>query len=278
MINSILVGMDPSSLSQKDDQVQKHSEELKEIRKELMTSIDTLKTDFTSKVSDVEKKLDGIAQSATSDSELKAQMHAQEIKLKELATQLESKTHEADHRQRVIDMYKAQNHELNLKLVKIVEDKDAQVLKLSEKVDAKLEQIVKSISEIQVPKVVERVIEKIIEKLVATSQEGGDKEQTEKTQPTGSETNKESTHKSPPKQRKETKRPPVKGIVINPEEGSSKQQPKPTEEEIRAKGKGIASSEPKATPKLPEDTTMDAELALKIAEEERIKRTALNIS
>ena len=61
----------------------------------MVTSIDTLQADFTSKVSDVEKKIDGIAQTATNDSELKAKTHAQEIQIKELVTQLESKTHEA---------------------------------------------------------------------------------------------------------------------------------------------------------------------------------------
>jgi len=197
--------MDPSSSNQKDDLVKKTSEELKDLRKELMTSIDTLQADFTSKISDVEQKLDGIAQTATSDSELKAQLHTQEIKLKELATQLEFKTHEAEHRLRVIDMYKVQNQEMNQKLVKLVEDKDAQVSRLTEKMDVKLEKIIKAISEIQVPKVVEKIIEKVIEKPVATSQEGGDKEAEHKTPRTDSEAEnksppKESTQNSPPKQ------------------------------------------------------------------------------
>ena len=51
---------------------------------QMLTSIDTLQADFTSKVSDVEKKIDGIAQTATNESELKAKLHAQEIQLKEL--------------------------------------------------------------------------------------------------------------------------------------------------------------------------------------------------
>ncbi|KAL4590866.1 hypothetical protein LXL04_003811 [Taraxacum kok-saghyz] len=112
-MNAIIAGMDLSKFNQKEETVKKHLEEVKEIRKELLTSISTLQADFTSKVSDVEKKIDGIAQKATTDSELKAKLHAQEIRVQELETQLESKTHEADHRQRVIDMYKAQNQEFN---------------------------------------------------------------------------------------------------------------------------------------------------------------------
>ena len=69
-------------------------------------------------------------------------------------------------------MYKAQNKEMNLKLVKLVEDKDAHVLKLSEKLDSKLEQMVKAISEISVPKVVEKIVEKVIEKPGATLKKG----------------------------------------------------------------------------------------------------------
>ncbi|KAL4590759.1 hypothetical protein LXL04_003702 [Taraxacum kok-saghyz] len=191
-----------------------------------------------------------------------------ELKLKELATQLESKTHEADHRQRVIDLYKVQNQELNLKLVKLVEDKDAQVLKLSEKLDCKLEQVMNFISEISVPKVVEKIVEKVIEKPGATSQEGGEKEQPEKTQPT-SETEK----KSPPKQSKpKPKRPIVKGIIINSEEGSSKK--KPAKTEVAGKAKQKETSEPKVT-KTPEDTSKDEELAKKLALEERIKASAI---
>ena len=82
--------------------VKKHIEEVKEIRKELLNSISTLQADFTSKVGDVEKKIEGIAQTAKSDSELKAQVHTQEVRIKELTTQLESKSHEADHKQRVV--------------------------------------------------------------------------------------------------------------------------------------------------------------------------------
>ena len=167
-------------------------------------------------------------------------------------------------------MYKVQNQEMNLKLVKLVKDKDAQVLKLSEKVDEKLEQMIKAISEISVPKVVEKVIEKVIEKPVATSQEGGDKEQPEKTQPEP-----ETTKKSPPKQRKETtkpKRPPVKGVIINPDEGSSRQKPK--EPEVPGKGKQIQSSDPKATHQENPDTSKDEEIARKAQEEERIKASA----
>ncbi|KAL4592545.1 hypothetical protein LXL04_005545 [Taraxacum kok-saghyz] len=180
LMNAIIVGMDPSKISHQEEMVKKQSEEVKEIRKEILTSIDTLQADFTSKVSDVEKKLDEIAQKAASESEMKAQLHAQEIKLKELVTQLESKTHEADHRQRVIDIYKVQNQEMNLKLVKLVEDKDAQVLKLSEKVDGKFEQMLKAISEISVPKVVEKIVEKVIEKPRDESQEGGDRSSSSK--------------------------------------------------------------------------------------------------
>ena len=152
--------------------VKKHSDEVKEIRKEILTSIHTLQAEFTSKVSDVEQKIDGIAQTATTDSELKAKTHAQEIQIKEFVTQLECKIHEADHRQRVIDMYKAQNQEMNLKLVMLVEDKDAQVQKISEKMDSKIEQVLKAISEMSVPK----VIEKVVEKPEGDSQKGGDKD------------------------------------------------------------------------------------------------------
>ena len=105
-----------------------------------------------------------------------------------------------------------------MKLVKLVEDKDAQVLKLSEKMDGKFAEILKALSEIVVPKVVERIVEKVIEKPTPTSQEGGDKEGADKT------TNPETTKKTPPKKSKQQKptRPPIKGIIINPEEGSSK--------------------------------------------------------
>ncbi|KAL4584282.1 hypothetical protein LXL04_008878 [Taraxacum kok-saghyz] len=251
MMNTILVGMDPLKITQQEELAKKHSEEVREIRKEILTSIDTLQADFTSKVSDVEKKIDGIAQTATSESELKAQVHAQEIKLKELATQLESKTHEAEHRQRVIDMYKVQNQEMNLKLVKLVEDKDSQVQKLSEKLDTKVEQLLKAISEISVPKVVEKIVEK-----------------------------KDSTKKSPPKQSKQQKqtkkpdpkRPILKGVIINPDEGSSKQ--KPQEPEVPGKGKQIQTSDPKAASKENPDTSKDEEIARKAQEEERIKASA----
>ena len=99
MMRAILAGMDLSKFNQQEEMVKKHSEEVKEIRKELLTSIDTLQDDFTSKVSDVEQKIDGITKTTTNDSELKAKTHAQEVQIKELVTQLESKTHEADHRQ-----------------------------------------------------------------------------------------------------------------------------------------------------------------------------------
>ena len=154
---------------------------------------------------------------------------------------------------------------------KLVEDKDAQVLKLSEKVDVKFEQVLKAISEFVVPKVVERVIEKVIEKPGATSQEGGDKEGAEKTQPES-----ETTRKSPPKQSKKTstkkpepKRPIQKGVIINPDEGSSKQ--KPTESEVPRKGKMIVTSDPNAAQNENPDTSKDEELARKIQEEERLK-------
>ncbi|KAL4568005.1 hypothetical protein LXL04_023605 [Taraxacum kok-saghyz] len=283
MLNTILVGIDPSSITQKDDLAKKQTEEFKEIRKELLTSIDTLQADFTSKISDVEKKIDEITKTATIESELKAQMPAQELKMKELVTQLESKTHEADHRQRVIDMYKAQNQEMNLKHVKLVEDKDQQVLKFSEKVDSKFDQVRKAISEIQIPKVVERVIEKIIEKPQATSQEGGDKgdnrerEQPQKTQPekTQTETTNKPPPKSPLKQSKKTptkkpdpkpKRPIQKGIKINPDVGSSRQKPKGPEDQGRGK-MIVVHTDPKATHQ--QDTSKDEELAKKLQEEER---------
>ncbi|KAL4564661.1 hypothetical protein LXL04_028729 [Taraxacum kok-saghyz] len=174
-------------------------------------------------------------------------VHAQELQIKELGTQLESKTHEADHRLRVIDMYKAQNQEMNLKLVKLVEDKDAQVLKLSEKMDGKFEQILKALSEIAVPKVVERTVEKVIEKPMPTSQEGGDKEGADTTQPS--------------KQQRKLLR---KSIIINPEEGSSKQKPAETEETPETQ-----------IIKTPQDISKDEELAKKLQEEERLRVEAL---
>ena len=99
---------------------------------------------------DVEKKIEEIAKSATTDSELTAKVHAQEIRIKELETQLESKSHDAENKQRVLDMYKVQKKEISLKLVKLVEDKYAQVSRLSEKMDSKFEQILKAISEVTV--------------------------------------------------------------------------------------------------------------------------------
>ena len=98
MLNVIITGMDLSKFNQQEELVKKHSEDVQEIRKELLTSISTLQADFTSKVVDVEKKIEGIAQSAKTDSELKAQVHAQEVRIKELVTQLESKSHEAEHK------------------------------------------------------------------------------------------------------------------------------------------------------------------------------------
>ena len=111
-------------------------------------------------------------------------------------------------------MYKVQNQEINLKLVKLVEDKDAQVKQLSEKFDSKFEQMPKDISEMTVPK--------DVEKPRADSQQGGEKEQ-EQSKPKDTEAQKEST---PKKQqniitRSSTKRPIIKGVVINPAEGSS---------------------------------------------------------
>ncbi|KAL4590096.1 hypothetical protein LXL04_003015 [Taraxacum kok-saghyz] len=241
VLNTILVGMDPSKRIQQEEQAKKYSEEVKEIRKEILTSIDTLQADFTSKVSDVEKNIEGIAQTATSDSELKAQLHAQEIKLKELATQLESKTHEAEHRLRVIDMYKVQNQDMNLKLVKLIEDKDAQVLKLSDKVDEKFEQMIKAISEISVPKVVEKIVER-------------------KSPP------KQSKQQPQQKQTSKPKRPIIKGVIINPPEGSSSKKTKPSEPEPEGRGKAIVTTEP--NPKEIPDTSKDEELARKLAEDE----------
>ena len=113
-----------------------------------------------------------------------------------------------------------------MKLVKLVEDKDSQVQKLSEKLDSKFEQVLKTLSELSVPK----VVEKFIEKPGAASQEGGDKEGTEQTKPTDSEANKESTPKQPQQKQSHTskpKRPIIKGVIINPPEGSSSKKPKP---------------------------------------------------
>ncbi|KAL4562111.1 hypothetical protein LXL04_034305 [Taraxacum kok-saghyz] len=246
------------------DLIKNQTEEFNVIRKELLTSIDTLQADFTSKLSDVEKKIDESSKSATNESELKAKVHALELQIKELGTQLESKTHEAEHRLRVIEMYKAQNHETNLKLVKLVEDKDAQVLKLSEKVDAKFEQMLKTLSELSVPKVIERVIEK----QVFTSQEGGDKEESEQNKQTESKTQK----KSPPKQTeqppKKPKRTIQKGILIKPIEESSSKKPETKESDGRGKGK-VTEEEAEQT-KRP-DTSKDEEIARKLEEEERIK-------
>ncbi|KAL4580016.1 hypothetical protein LXL04_016189 [Taraxacum kok-saghyz] len=266
MLNTILVGIDPSSANQKADLEKKQTEEFQDIRKELLTSIDTLQADFTSKISDVEKKIDDMSKTAITESELKAKVHALELQIKELGTQLESKTHEADHRLRVIDMYKAQNQEMNLKLVKLVEDKDQQVQKLSEKVDSKFDQMLKAISEIQIPK----VVEKIIEKPGAHSQEGGERQQPEKTQ---SETTNKPPPKSPPKQSKKSKRPPVKGVVINPDAGSSKQKSK--EPEVPGKGKLVVFDDPKAKTTNQVDTSKDEELAKKLQEEEKQKAEEL---
>ena len=99
---------------------------------------------------------------------MKAKTHAQKIRIKELETQLESKSHDAEHKQRVLDMYKVQNQEINLKLVKLVEDKDAQVKQLSEKIDSKFDLMMKPISEM--------TVQKSVEKPGADSQQGGEKD------------------------------------------------------------------------------------------------------
>ena len=96
-----------------------------------------------------------------------AKMHAQELWIKELQTKLESKSHYAENKQRVIEMWKAQNQELNLKLIKLVEDKDNKFNKLSEQLDSKFAQLLKEVSE--------RFVQKDAEKIVSTSQQGGDK-------------------------------------------------------------------------------------------------------
>ncbi|KAL4583271.1 hypothetical protein LXL04_007839 [Taraxacum kok-saghyz] len=255
MLNTILVGIDPSKAASQSDLIKNQTEEF--------------------------NKIDESSKSATNESELKAKVHALELQIKELGTQLESKTHEAEHRLRVIEMYKAQNHETNLKLVKLVEDKDAQVLKLSEKVDAKFEQMMKTLSELSVPK----VIEKVIEKPQATSQEGGEKGETEKESTQQEKTQTETTNKPPqqssPKQSKKTptkkpdpkpKRPIQKGITINPDVGSSRQKTK--EPEHKGRGKMIVvHNDPKATQQ--ENILKDEELARKLQEEERLNAEAL---
>ena len=53
-------------------------------------------------------------------------------------------------------MYKVQNQEINIKLVKLVEDKDAQVRNLSEKIDSKFELMLKAISDVSVQRSVEK--------------------------------------------------------------------------------------------------------------------------
>ena len=98
MINVIISGMDLSKFSQQEVTVKKHYENIQEIRKEVLTSISTLQADFSSKVVDVEKKIDEVSKSATTNSELTAKVHAQEVRIKELETQLESKSHDADHK------------------------------------------------------------------------------------------------------------------------------------------------------------------------------------
>ena len=45
MINAIISGMDLSKFNQQEEMVKKHSHEVKEIRKELLTSISTLEAD-----------------------------------------------------------------------------------------------------------------------------------------------------------------------------------------------------------------------------------------
>ena len=157
MVNVIISGMDLSKFNQQEEMVMKHNEQVQEIQKEILTSISTLQADFSSKVVDVEKKIEEIAKSATTDSELTAKVHAQKIRIKELETQQESKSHDAKNKQRVLDtMYKVQNQEINLKLVKLVEDKYAQVSRLSEKMDSKFEQILKAISKVTVQRSVEK--------------------------------------------------------------------------------------------------------------------------
>ena len=250
--------MDLSGFNQQEETVKKHYENNQDIRKEILTSISTLQADFTSKFADVEKKIDEVSKTATNDSELMAKVHAQEVQIKELETKLESKSHDAEHKQRVLDMYKVQNQGFNLKLVKLIEDKDAQVKNLSEKIDSKFEQMLKAISEVTVQQSVEKP--------------GGDKinEQSEPTQqPKASETTKESDPKEPPPKqtpitRSIPKRPIIKGVVINPAEGSSLTS-KPNEPEVSGKGKEIDTTESKKTKPLP-NTEKDEELARKIEE------------
>ena len=48
--------------------------------------------------------MEEIAKKASKDSGLSAKVYAQEIRIKELETQLESKTHDAQNKERVIKM------------------------------------------------------------------------------------------------------------------------------------------------------------------------------
>ena len=118
-------------------------------------------------------------------------------------------------------MYKVQNQEINLNLVKLVEDKDAQVKQLSEKIDSKFELMLKAISEVSLPK--------DVEKPVADSQQGEENKGAEQTNPKDSDAGKESTPKQPKKQQQKQitkpapKIPILKAVVIKPVEGSSTQ-------------------------------------------------------
>ena len=108
MINVIISRMDLSKFNQQEEIVKKHTDQVEQIQKEILTIISTLQADFTSNVVKVEKKIEDIAKT-----------HAQEIRIKEFETQLESKFYDAEHKQRVLDMFKVQNQQLNLKLVKL---------------------------------------------------------------------------------------------------------------------------------------------------------------
>ena len=72
-------------------------------------------------------------------------------------------------------MWKAQNQELNLKLFKLVEDKDSQTTKLSKKIDFNFSQLMNDIYE--------KFVKKRIEEEGYSSQQGGDKKKKKQSKP-----------------------------------------------------------------------------------------------
>ena len=111
---------------------------MESVKKSISELVNSVQSELKDKMGEIEKKIEVSLKTNEDENQLKAKLHAQEIRIKELETQLESKSHAVQNKERVIEMWKAQNKEINLKLVKLVEDKDVQINKFSEQMDSNL--------------------------------------------------------------------------------------------------------------------------------------------